>query len=86
MYHYIGLTWYSNGGKLFFVFYRRQLDLYVPPKILLQSKRAAVAQVWKNKLYFCGYFIPGFHHFVPNIENKKIIDVQISLNIYIPYK
>lgn len=86
MYHYIGLTWYSNGGKLFFVFYRRQLDLYVPPKILLQSKRAAVAQVWKNKLYFCGYFIPGFHHFVSNIENKKIIDVQISLNIYIPYK
>lgn len=62
--------------KLFFFLHRRQLDLYVPPKILLQSKRAAAAQVWKNKLHcrsliFHKYLIPGFHHFVSSYDHKK---------------
>lgn len=40
------------GGKLFFFLHRGQLGLYVPPEILWQSKRAAAAQVWKNKLHW----------------------------------
>lgn len=67
---------YKMGEELFFFLHRRQLGLYVPPEILLQSKRVAAAQVWKNELHcrslnFRKYLIFLVHHFVSIYEHKK---------------
>lgn len=54
LYSYSGLkrSCLKMAEKLYFFHHRRQLGLYVPPEILLQSKRAAAAQVWKNELHW----------------------------------